>query len=950
MKARKVVLVVAALLGLSAYATPVADAAFPQHAKISRDGQSGNVEFVGTPPGRPIERPPGFSAASPPADVARAFLNANARAFGLGRAAALRSIGSEPQPKGATAVRLQQSVSGIDVIGGQFVVQVDKANNVLSALGEALPVESFDGWASLSAAEAEQRALESVARQEDVTAAMLDARADGLRVYDSHIMGSPALGGPVLTWAVEVGDGAAVRRLVLVHAHRGSIAESIDRSPEARQRTVCDANGTTGHYPCTTPVLEEGGSYGGGVADVQLAYDYAGATYDYFLDRFGRDSLDGDGMPLKSTVRWCPGGGDCPNYENAFWDGQQMVYGTGYARADDVVGHELAHGFTEFSSNLFYANESGAINEAMSDVFGEIVDQLTADSADDPSDKWLLGEALPIGHIRNMRDPTDMPPGWEQPDFVHSSHWWTGMGDSGGVHVNSGVANKAAYLIADGGSFNGQTVAGIGLEKMGRVFYAVNTGFLTSASNYEDLGNALGQACDNLIGSHGFRVSDCESVRKAVVATQMGMPRPEATDEPECPTGQAAQYVFSDDLEGAVRWTAGSHWYLPQSDQPWDGWDPSWRTSGEVNMWGDDWPTSSDHSIALSNGVAIPAEAFLSFQHAHRFQPGHDGGVVEASTDGSTWTDVSTADYTGTLSSSHTNPNPLGGREAFTGGMGYRRTVMPLAALAGQTARFRLRIGTDSSSYHDGWFVDDVRIGTCVADTTAPAVAATEAPADVTVSGAMLKGSVTPNGKATSYQFQWGTTSDYDRVAPASPASAGSGDSPVAVSQSISGLAAETTYFYRVVAVQDGKRTYGSNVTFTTPAAPTGGPNTGGTDTDGTNTGGTDTGDTSGDATPVTTILKGIARKGSKRAKVRCSSSAAGATCRVTYRRAARKRKVRVRLVKAGTVLASGSVKRANRRGRVRISGPAELSAGSYRLVIKVRKRTVRLRLRLAVA
>src|SRR5205085_1682189 len=137
--------------------------------------------------------------------------------------------------------------------------------------------------------------------------------------------------------------------------------------------------------------------------DADLAYDYAGATYDYYFNNFGRDSLDGKGLPLISLVRYCPRGEACP-YENASWDGQQMTYGDGFASADDVVGHELTHGFTEFTSHLFYYYQSGAINESLSDVFGELIDQTDGLGTDTTAVRWQMGEDLPasFGVIRYM--------------------------------------------------------------------------------------------------------------------------------------------------------------------------------------------------------------------------------------------------------------------------------------------------------------------------------------------------------------------------------------------------------------------------------------------------------------------------------------------------------------------------------------------------------------------
>src|SRR5205823_4808325 len=134
-----------------------------------------------------------------------------------------------------------------------------------------------------------------------------------------------------------------------------------------------------------------------------------------------------------------------------------MAYGDGYAAADDVVGHEFSHGFTQFESNLYYYMQSGAINEAMSDIFGEYIDLTDGVGNDDPSVRWLVGEDLPGGAIRNMQDPFYS----YQPDSMTSYFYNCTTSDSGGVHTNSGVANKAAFLMTDGGTLNGVTVQGL---------------------------------------------------------------------------------------------------------------------------------------------------------------------------------------------------------------------------------------------------------------------------------------------------------------------------------------------------------------------------------------------------------------------------------------------------------------------------------------------------------
>ncbi len=123
-----------------------------------------------------------------------------------------------------------------------------------------------------------------------------------------------------------------------------------------------------------------------------------------FYQSLGRDGIDNAGMPLLSTVRFCPDVAYCP-YANAFWDGSQMTFGDGFASADDVVGHELTHGVTQFTSGLLYYYQSGAINESMSDVMGELFDQSYAGppAGDDSPASALAARRGHTGYWRHPR-------------------------------------------------------------------------------------------------------------------------------------------------------------------------------------------------------------------------------------------------------------------------------------------------------------------------------------------------------------------------------------------------------------------------------------------------------------------------------------------------------------------------------------------------------------------
>jgi len=178
-------------------------------------------------------------------------------------------------------------------------------------------------------------------------------------------------------------------------------------------------------------------------------YDKSGFVRDYFKDAFDLNSINNMGMDIISNIRY---GKD---YNNAFWDGDEMTYGEGdqvqfkdFTSAIDVIAHELMHGVTQFLANLEYRSQSGALNEHFSDVFGTIVKQKFY-KQDCESADWLIGDELvtekfPGKAIRSMKEPGTANDFDNQPD--HMDNYYTGQDDNQGVHINSGIPNKAFYL------------------------------------------------------------------------------------------------------------------------------------------------------------------------------------------------------------------------------------------------------------------------------------------------------------------------------------------------------------------------------------------------------------------------------------------------------------------------------------------------------------------------
>lgn len=515
---------------LGAGQTPVDSSGFSDQTsqvsewKIYYHDATGKVRFMGSDPSRPLGQPASLQPGATPEDAALGFLGVYGEQFGI------RDPGSELVVKESTAasggrnfVRFQQVYQGIPVMAGELIVQTDALNNVISANGEVAPDLDLSTNPLVSSQQAGQIALQVVARNYDLNVGNLETSQPELWIYSPRLLGAPGVPLDALAWRMEVQarDQSPLRELVLVDARLGVVLLHFNQIDSAKYRLVFDNNNNfTQGLPGVGPLRSEGGP-ATGIADVDNAYNFLGDTYDFFASRFGRDSIDGQGMKLVATTRYCPSFMSCP-YANAFWNGSQMVFGQGYASADDVVGHELAHGVTQYEANLFYYMQSGAINESFSDIWGEFIDLTNTAGSDTPADRWKIGEDLPGGAIRNMQDPAF----FGDPARMGSVDYKCGSPsdidfDEGGVHSNSGVGNKAAYLMVDGGSFNGVTVSGIGLEKTAQIFYEVQTNLLTSGADYADLGSALVQACLNLNGVGGISTADCTTVADAVKATEM---------------------------------------------------------------------------------------------------------------------------------------------------------------------------------------------------------------------------------------------------------------------------------------------------------------------------------------------------------------------------------------------------------------------------------------------
>ena len=701
--------------------------------RSSIDPVSGLVTFLGGSAAHPLAD----GGTGTPEQAARAFVREFGALLGID-ADAPASV--QPTAAGGSAIRFAQVTRGVPVLAGGVVVRLGPDHRVLSVSGETTaqvltdPTPSIDRDAAASTARARTAAAEHVATED------LIVDEPELAAYDPSLLGD---GAPELSlvWSVAVHDAlGAIERRVLVDAHDGPVVLDYGDVAAAKSRRVCDdADNASNPEACASSgplVARAEGQSATGITDVDLAYDLAGVVYDFYWSVLGRDSIDGNGMALVSTVRYCesPGPADCPG-SGAYWNGTQMVYGAGWAGADDIVGHELTHGFTEHTSGLLMYGESGAIAEAMSDVIGEAIDQQSALSGTDPaSAAWKIGEQLPGGAIRDMSNPA----AFNDPDRMTSSRYAGSIDDSHGVHTNSAVADKAAYLIAAGtanepsGIFNYQIISGIGLNKTARIFAEANASLLGPGSDYADLFVALPQACTNLIGAGGMTTSDCDQVTKAVTATEMDQapqtPGARLT-APVCDTGKVVtSHLFTDDMETSS---------LPQWSRPtpsvasarWTSFAGS-SVSGTRSLHAPNMPDATVADATIASGVFVPTgtSTYLWFAHSYAMEADltsapysyYDGGVVEYTTNGgASWADATLLTgtvngYPGDATIAAASDNPLTGRGAYSGtSAGYQETRIDLTSLAGNSVKVRFRAGTDGVTGWDGWFIDDVSIYTC---------------------------------------------------------------------------------------------------------------------------------------------------------------------------------------------------------------------------------------------
>ncbi|AKJ07516.1 Zinc metalloproteinase precursor/aureolysin [Archangium gephyra] len=397
--------------------------------------------------------------------------------------------------QGHTHIRYGQTKNGLPVVGGELIVHVDHEGRIYAANGSARDGELVASTARISGEAARVAALDSTSGR------ALASEGEARLVYvrsekDSRLK---------LAYEVVVtGEGAElpIRDHVFVNALTGGVELVTTDIHAAQNRAVYSANNGTS-LPGTLKRSEGGAATGD--THVDDNYGHLGTTYQCYFQNFGRDSYNNAGAQLKSTVHYST------SYTNAFWNGTQMVYGDSngvdaapLGKSLDVTVHELTHAVTSSESNLTYSNESGALNEGLSDIFGAYCESWNRGWVVDAA-VWMVGDDVwtpntPGDALRYMANPTQ---DGSSKDYYPTRY--TGTSDNGGVHWNSGIANLAFKLLSTGGTHprnvTTTNVTGIGIQKAGAIFYKANVDLMTASTTFAQAKTYTEQAAELLYGT-----------------------------------------------------------------------------------------------------------------------------------------------------------------------------------------------------------------------------------------------------------------------------------------------------------------------------------------------------------------------------------------------------------------------------------------------------------------
>ncbi len=774
---------------LAAPPTPAAEAPVGSRLALARlESQVGDVEvsvkrglntasFVGLPRNGPAVDLGGLT----PRQQAMSFFSEYGSLFGI------RDAGAELTPKpaagdlaGGSHLPFAQTYRGLPVFGGELRAHFGGDGRLVAANGAFVPDIAVSTAPGLTPEQAAEAALASVkAANQDVIRQDFAVTASELLIYRTGLVqGVP--GESYLAYRVEVSNGADVRDQVFVDAQTGTVLDRFPMMDNALYREL--------YSPTLVPAnlkWKEGDPWPTDT-EYQSILNGTGEAYNLFgsMTNGGWLSYNSLDAVMKSIAKYNPGGGYCPN---ASWNGVNTQFCTGVS-GDDTVAHEWGHAYTEYTHNLIYAWQPGALNESYSDIWGETVDLLNGRGKDTPAGlrttdglacsqvacgsaapktdntyRWVSGEDDP-GFRCPIRDMW-RPDCYSDPGKVVSTNYTCTTADGGGVHSNSGVPNHGFALTVDGGTYNGQTITGLGLTKAAHLYWHAQRFYQTNTTDFADHADALAASCQDLKGQPLYDLkttgpatwgaataaitqTDCDQLPKVALAvefrtapscsfTPMFNPNPPAlcTNAGDSPQN----HLFQNFESGLGGWTTQQTPVHPDTwqDRPWtvktnapDG------HPGQVAFGPD--PVVGDCANDMENGVTsllspvitIPAGAAapvkMAWDHLVSMEIDYDGGNLKASVNGGAWTLVPASAFTfnpyNSALATTNNDDPMAGQAAWTGGDGgavsskWGQSQIDLSKISvdpGDTVQFRWDVGSDGCNGWDGWYMDDVRVYSC---------------------------------------------------------------------------------------------------------------------------------------------------------------------------------------------------------------------------------------------
>ncbi len=665
------------------------------------------------------------------------FLREYGSAFGITNVdSELALVGTNRDKLGSAHSIFKQNYHGLPVFAGELRTHFNSDGEMIAVNGNFLadikvitkPVITAEQAAKIAFRRVEQDPSKAIMsdgsntgnREDKIgTPAALFTNSITLMIFRAGLI-QGTLGQDHLAYEIEVVNSAGnVREFVYVDALNGEIIDQITGIHDALDRRAFDAEGAAHPGPNydDNPFWLEGDALPTSIVEADNMIYASEEAYTFFDNAFGRDSFDANGATMDAIFNR---GDECPN---ASWNGTYISFCPGLT-SDDVTAHEWAHAYTEYTNNLIYQWQSGALNESYSDIWGDTIDRingrddLTAPDVArtdgscsihgagtpsvDNSVRWLMGEDSSGfgGAIRDMWNPTC----FGDPGKVTDAEYFCGTADQGGVHSNSGVPNHAYALMVDGGSYNGFSNTGLGLTKSAHIHWAAQN-MLTPSSNFLDHADALETACSALTGielsgledglpsGESIAASDCEQVAAIITAVELRTPPTQCAFEPLlvadapalCENQGSVQTFFSEDFESnalPTGWTVSTHDVADPATFD----SPGWTVIGNL-------PDGANGSFAAfapdliagncaadteagvvnldSPEIVLPASKtpHVAFTHWVATEAGWDGGNLKLSVNDGPFVVIPASAYSFNPYNGAINDgdNPLSGQPAFTG-------------------------------------------------------------------------------------------------------------------------------------------------------------------------------------------------------------------------------------------------------------------------------------------